>query len=154
MGRNKRKNNGDDNNGQSFRIGTCPFCGRQNVSMSEHHIYKKAVYGDNDRKFILCRECHDIVEYLNRTWENMVLRPFMRTYREVFNAFLKGEINGFKIDLKEKMDEKEVINALMPIVIKGFKRIENKGVNPWLEERIEKKGISIKAKKKKDNNGP
>lgn len=122
--------------------------------MSEHHIYKKAVYGDNDRKFILCRECHDIVEYLNRTWENMVLRPFMRTYREVFNAFLKGEINGFKIDLKEKMDEKEVINALMPIVIKGFKRIENKGVNPWLEERIEKKGISIKAKKKKDNNGP
>lgn len=151
MSNRKRRNNGNDNNGQSFRIGTCPICGKENVPLSEHHIYKKAVYGDSDRKFSLCRDCHDVIEFMNRTWENMTLRPFIRIYREIFNAFCKGEINGFKISLTEKMDEEELIKALTPTVVRGFQRIERKGVNPWLENRIVKKGISIIPKKKKDN---
>lgn len=41
----------------------------------------------------------------------------------------------------------------MPIILKEFKRIENKGVNPWLSERIATKGISVKARKKNENYG-
>lgn len=146
-------NNGNDNNGQSFRTGICPMCGRDNVPLSEHHIYKKAVFGESDRKFILCRDCHDVIEFINRVWENMVLRAFIRSYRQVFNAFRSGNINGLEIKLHEKMDEQDLIDALMPIVIRGFARIENKGINPWLAERILTKGISVKAKKKRENNG-
>jgi len=155
LGSRKKRKNGNDNenNGQVFKIGTCMICERENVPLTEHHIYKKAVYGESDRKFMLCRDCHDVLEFINRTWENMVLRPFIRCYRQIFNAFLKGEINGFPIDLFKKIDERELINALMPIILKEFKRIENKGVNPWLSERIATKGISVKARKKNENYG-
>jgi hypothetical protein len=149
----RKKWNGDSNgngNGQTYKIGTCPICKEENVQLSEHHIYKKAVYGESDIKFIMCRRCHDVVEFINRTWENMVLRPFIRCYRETFNSFAKGEINGLKIDVKNKIDEEALIEALMPIVIRGFSRIENKGVNPWLQDRVKNKGI--KSKKKKDEN--
>lgn len=159
LGRRKKKNtngngsiNGNENNGQTYKIGTCPYCGRENIQITEHHIYKRAVYGENERIALACRDCHNVIEFLNRMWENMVLRPFIGCYKDVFKAFEKGEINGFEIRLDGKMDEKEVIRALMPIVLKGFKKIENKGINPWLEERIEKKGISVRAKKKKENN--
>ncbi len=154
--RGKKNDNGDSNdngnNIQVYRIGTCPYCGRENVQITEHHVYKRAVYGENERIALACRDCHNVIEFLNRMWENMVLRPFIGCYKDVFNAFEKGEINGLKINLNGKMDEKEVVRALMPIVLKGFKKIENKGINPWLEERIEKKGISIRAKKKRENN--
>ncbi len=151
--RKSRDNHNENGNNHFFRIGTCPICGRENVQLGEHHIFKKAVFGDSDRKFILCRDCHDVIEFINRVWENMVLRTFMFCYRKTFNAFLAGRINGLEIKLDERINEEVLIQALMPIVLEGFEEIARKGVNPWLEDRILNKGLNVEPRDKNENNG-
>ncbi|HPD19780.1 MAG TPA: hypothetical protein PLV95_00890 [Candidatus Pacearchaeota archaeon] len=141
----KRNHKGNNGNGNFFRIGTCPVCGQENVPLTEHHIYKRSVFGESEKKFSLCRRCHDKIEFINRTWENMVLRSFQSCYRELFNSFLRGE--------RKEEDEDELIAALEPYVLQGFKKIEKRGINPWLKERIVKKGIYIRSKSKRENNG-
>jgi len=154
--RKKRRNGNGRDNGDAnyfFKIGTCPVCRKENVQLSEHHIYKKAVFGDNDKKYTMCRDCHDMIEFINRIWENMVLRTFMFCYRKTFNAFLAGNINGLKIIPEEKIDEEALIQALMPTILNGFKKIERKGINPWLEDRIANKGVYVRPRNKNKNNG-
>jgi hypothetical protein len=153
--RRRRNGNGNDNGDANhfFKIGTCPICGRENVQLSEHHIYKKAVFGDSDKRYMLCRDCHDVIEFVNRVWENMVLRTFMFCYRKTFNAFLTGNINGLKINIEERIDEEALIQALMPTVLRGFEKIEKKGINPWLEDRIANKGVYVAPRNKNKNNG-
>jgi len=94
-----------------------------------------------------------VIEFINRVWENMVLRTFMFCYRKTFNAFLAGRINGLEIKPDERIDEEVLIQALMPIVLKGFEEIVRKGVNLWLEDRILNKGINVRPRDKNENNG-
>ncbi|GEM_PF-2737922 len=141
----RKRNHNHNGNGCFFRIGTCPICGQENVPLTEHHIYKRSVFGESERKFLLCRKCHDRIELINRTWENMVLRSFQSCYKKLFDSFLRGERN--------EEDEDELVMALEPYVLQGFKKIERRGINPWLKERIVKKGIYVRSKTKKENNG-
>jgi transcription elongation factor Elf1 len=146
----KNKQNGNGNgNGRIYKIGTCPYCGKSNIQLTEHHLYKKAVFGYNDIVIIACRKCHDVIEYLITTMEGMILRSFVSCYRDVNKGFRKGEINGLEIDLEKKMNEEEVIDAMMPLVIKAFDKIQSRGFNPWLVKRIKTKGVTIRLNNNK-----
>lgn len=146
--RRRRARNGNGEETQVFKIGTCPYCGRENIQLTEHHLYKKAVFGSNDITILACRKCHDVIEFLITTMEGMILRSFVSVYRDINKGFRKGEINGFEIDLERKMNEEDVINAIMPSILKAFKKIESRGVNPWLKKRMKNKGVTIKIKNK------
>lgn len=149
----KNHSNGNKKNGNRvFRIGTCPISRRKNVHLNRHHVRKRIVFGENDDICEMALRSHEIIEYINGVWENMVLRAFEDCYLEIFDKFTKGEINGLKIDLRKKpkpADEEAFIRALMPIVMKEFQEIQERG-EPWLRHRIENKGISVKPKKKKE----
>jgi transcription elongation factor Elf1 len=142
-----RKNgNGKNGNGNSngnghyfFKIGTCPRCKKENVNLTEHHLYKRAVFGDSPIVILACRECHDDVEAIIREMENAILRAFIYCYRKVNKGFFSG---------KEFSREE-----IMQIVSQGFVKVNGNNTNPWLEERIRTKGITIgrRGSKKEQN---
>jgi RNase P subunit RPR2 len=47
---------------KKFRTGICPICHKFFHNLTEHHILKRAVWGDNDETIFICRKCHDLVE--------------------------------------------------------------------------------------------
>jgi hypothetical protein len=145
-------NGKEKSNSHFFEIGTCPRCKRENVPLNEHHVYKSAVFGWNEdysEKSVLCLDCHNDIEFINRVWENMVLRGFAPFYRKIFNAFMAGNINGLEIKPGEKIDEQALIRALVPIVFGVFVKITQK-LNHQLEKRLR---TFIRPNNKNGNNG-
>jgi len=47
---------------KQFRTGICPLCKKFFHNLTEHHIHKKAVFGDDGFTKFICRLCHDKVE--------------------------------------------------------------------------------------------
>lgn len=130
--------NGNGKNGANgkvffFKIGTCPICKKENVPLTEHHIFKKAVFGNNGRVVYGCRDCHDEVENFIRQMENTILRAFPSCYRRMNKIIW---VDG-RMPTEEEMFE---------IVLQGFKKINAKLVNPWLEERIKSKSFIVHKK--------
>jgi hypothetical protein len=129
---NGKKNNHGNGNGNGFRplkIGTYPRCEKENIPLTEHHFYKRAVFGESDIIILVCRECHDDLEALIREMENAILRPFIYCYRKVNKGFFSGK------DFSKE--------DVMQIVSQGFAKINGRSTNPWLEERIRTKSISL-----------
>jgi hypothetical protein len=118
-------------------MGTCPVCKKTNIPLTEHHIFKRAVFGDNDIKFLICRECHDVLEERIRAAENSALRAFSYVNRKIFKKFIRGE------DLSDEV--------IYQIVLEGFRKVINRitmSQNNWLEQRIKTKGVSINKKRR------
>ncbi|MDD5098523.1 MAG: hypothetical protein PHD31_02295 [Candidatus Pacebacteria bacterium] len=118
-----------------FKIGTCPKCKRENVPLTNHHIYPRWVYGPNDIREYLCRECHDEVEKWNREFERMVLRLFQKCYRLIYRAFMNEE--RYKVVNKTK---------IFGIAIDGLKKVITRSVSEWIERRMTTEGVSLKNK--------
>lgn len=139
-GRNGNDNSHSNSNGsRPFKIGTCPRCEKENIPLTEHHFYKRAVFGDSQIVILVCRECHDELETLIREVENAILRPFIYCYRKVNKGFFSGK------DFSRE--------ELMQIVSQGFMKINGKNTNSWLEERIRTKAISVgrRGRKREQN---
>ena len=136
----RRKWNGNGNgNGHSFKIGRCPVCEKENIPLTEHHIYKRAVFGDNEIIVYVCRDCHDKVEVVIREMENAILRAFIYCYRKIN----KGILSGKTFSTEQTMET----------VLQGFRKINERNVNPWLEKRIRTKAVSVGSRgRKKEQN--
>lgn len=133
-----KKNKNGNGNGYSFKIGNCPKCGRENVPLTEHHIWKRSVWGPNNHTVFLCRECHDELEAKVRIMENMILRLFMLCYKAIYYDFMKK-------------DEELTDDAIMKICITGLKKMVKKTVadsiglkEGWIIRRMQKKGVLLR----------
>jgi hypothetical protein len=133
----KSKSNGNGNgNGNGYnKYGVCSKCKKETI-LTEHHIWKRSVWGPNDYTVFLCRDCHDELERKVRIMENMILRLFMFCYDALYYDFMNGkELNDdhimkICIDGLEEMIEKSVAE---PIELK----------EGWAVERMQNK-ISLK----------
>ena len=108
----------------------------EDVALTEHHIFKRAVFGDNPIKVYVCRDCHDEVEALIREMENAILRAFIYCYRKIN----KGVLSGKKFSTEE----------IMEVALQGFRKINERNVNPWLERRIRTKAVSVGRRGRKN----
>ena len=71
--------------------------------------------------------------------ENAILRPFIYCYRKIN----KGILSGKTFSTEQTME----------IVLQGFRKINEKNVNPWLEKRIRTKAVSVgNRERKKEQN--
>lgn len=43
--------------------GVCPKC-REHKKLTRHHVYPKTHYGPQGETELICRDCHDDLEYL------------------------------------------------------------------------------------------
>lgn len=136
---NKSKSNGNHNgngNGNGYhKIGTCPKCKRENIPLTEHHIWKRSVWGPNNHTVFLCRDCHDELESKVRIMENMILRLFMLCYKALYYDFMNGE---------EELND----DHIMKICIDGLE-IKKSVIEPieleegWVVKRMQNK-VSLK----------
>lgn len=67
----------------------CQVCGRLRP-MTKHHIMKRSVFGQNDNVVLLCRDCHDMIEYIIRKKENEILRKHPEIYTQTWEDFKRG----------------------------------------------------------------
>ena len=127
----KSKSNGNGNGNGYHKYGVCSKCEKETI-LTEHHIWKRSVWGPNDYTVFLCRDCHDELERKVRIMENMILRLFMFCYDALYYDFMNGkELNDdhimkICIDGLEEMIEKSVAE---PIELEEgwvVKRMQNK----------------------------
>ena len=93
---------------------------------------------DNTITKVLCRDCHDEMERVNKELEGMILRPFQLCFRKTYNEFMKGPVDS---------------DTLFEIVKVGFIKVFTRGVGfyvtdvgSWLGRRIRHPGVSMKKK--------
>lgn len=133
---NKSKSNGNHNgngNGNGYhKIGTCPKCKRENIPLTEHHIWKRSVWGPNNHTVFLCRDCHDELESKVRIMENMILRLFMLCYKALYYDFMNS-----KEELNDDHIMKICIDSLEEMIKKITKPIELK--ESWIVKRMQNK---------------
>jgi len=72
------------------RTGKCMIC-KKVKPLTRHHIYKKAVFGENNHIVFICRQCHDRIEFLLRKRENDVLRNKPELYEKAWEDFKRGK---------------------------------------------------------------
>ncbi|MFA5754999.1 MAG: hypothetical protein WC909_01375 [Candidatus Paceibacterota bacterium] len=120
-------------NNYGFKMGTCPKCGKELVPLTEHHIWKRSVWGPNNRTVFLCRDCHNELERKVRIMENMILRLFMFCYKAIYRDFMSGS--------------SLTNDDIMKICLTGLKKMISKILNESLEV---KQGWIVKMMKKKD----
>lgn len=118
--------------------------------MSSHHIYPRWVFGPNYKTKethptlcnevtgLLCRDCHDQMEELNRELESMILRPFQLCFRKAYNEFMRGEVSS---------------DTLFAIVMVGFIKVFTRSIGSystnirfWLTLRVRNPGVSLRKK--------
>ncbi|MDD4062268.1 MAG: hypothetical protein PHV25_00605 [Candidatus Pacebacteria bacterium] len=111
----KPNGNNGHNNGNGFSIGTCPICGRDNIRLTAHHLKKRAVFGENQCVFYLCRECHDLLEAYIRTMENAILRLAPTAYVKLNDTFIQnlgfvtdGDLMNICKDFLEEVNPEEI----------------------------------------------
>ena len=137
-----KKNNGNGNgNGNGYcyyKLGTCPRCGKENIPLTEHHIWKRSVWGPNNHTVFLCRDCHNELEVKVRIMENMILRLFMFCYKALYRDFMN----------KKEVSEEDI----MSICLKGLSRLVKKILfkdcvlikHGWVLRRMQKKSVLLK----------
>jgi uncharacterized protein YlaI len=118
-------------------MGRCPVCKRVNIPLTEHHFFKRAVFGDNGIIVYICRDCHDNVEATVREMENSILRAFIYCYRRI-NKGMVYQGKRFTPD------------ELIEIILQGFAKINARSENPWLRRRIKTKAVSLRGDKKEN----
>ena len=69
--------------------GRCPIC-KKIKPLTRHHVYKKAVFGDNDSIVLVCRQCHDRIEEVIRDKENALLIEHPDIYMDTWIDFKRG----------------------------------------------------------------
>lgn len=142
LARKKGKNGNGNGNGKNgkpflFKIGYCPICKKDNVPLTEHHLFKRAVFGNNQIIFYACRDCHDIIEEVIREMENSILRAFVGCYRRVNKILIRQGRRPSPSELTE-------------IILQGFAKIDGYSQNPWLKRRIETKAVSLREARRKN----
>ena len=90
-------------NQTSCKIGYCSKCGRSGIPLTEHHIFKRSVFGNNDNTVLLCRECHNDLENQVRFMENMILRLFKPCYSALYYRFMDNKV----------LEEKDIVSICM-----------------------------------------
>lgn len=115
------------------------MCRRDGIPLTEHHLFKRAVFGENTIVVYICRECHDFVEENVREMENSILRAFIYCYRKLNKEIVR-------------QGKRPTQQDIITIILQGFAKIGEKTENPWLEKRIKTKAISLREKKKGNGN--
>ena len=105
--------------------------------MTEHHLFKRAVFGNNQIIVYACRDCHDIIEEVIREMENSILRAFVGCYRRVNKILIR-------------QSRKPSSSELTEIILQGFAKIDGYLENPWLKRRIETKAVSLRGTEEKN----
>jgi len=130
----KSKSNGNGNGYNKY--GVCSKCEKETI-LTEHHIWKRSVWGPNDCTVFLCRDCHDELERKVRIMENMILRLFMFCYEALYYDFMNN---------KEELND----DHIMKICIDGLEEMIKKIVTQpielkkgWAVERMQNK-VSFK----------
>lgn len=130
----KSKPNGNGNGNGYNKYGVCSKCEKETI-LTEHHIWKRSVWGPNDYTVFLCRDCHDELERKVRIMENMILRLFMFCYEALYYDFMSGE---------EELND----DHIMKICIDGLE-IKKSVIEPieleegWVVKRMQNK-VSLK----------
>lgn len=137
---NKSKSNGNHNgngNGNGFhKYGICPKCEKEGL-LTEHHVWKRSVWGPNDRTVFICRDCHNELESKVRIMENMILRLFMPCYKSLYYDFMDNE---------EEISDDNIMKICI-IGLKGLiKRIVTDSLSlkeGWVIRKMQKKSILL-----------
>lgn len=144
-GNGKTKENGKTKGNGYYKLGTCPRCEKENIPLTEHHIWKRSVWGPNDYTVFLCRDCHDELEAKVRIMENMVLRLFMFCYRSLYRDFMN----------KKKVTEEDIVSICLEGLKVLFKKIMFKNEfndfpikQGWALKRMQKKIFLSKKEEK------
>jgi len=78
--------------------GICLRCGHFK-ELARHHPFKRAVFGENDVVYYICKECHTILERSVTHFEATVLRKFSRCYAQAWREFAsEGFIDKDRIE--------------------------------------------------------
>lgn len=76
------------------RIGYCPGCRRHGMLLTNHHNWKRSVWGRNKKKNSkttwLCRDCHTKLEVKISKKEGKILRQHPEIYIDTLNDFLQN----------------------------------------------------------------
>lgn len=135
--RNKPNGNGNGNSNGCHKLGTCPKCKRENIPLTEHHIWKRSVWGPNNHTVFLCRDCHDELESKVRIMENMILRLFMLCYKALYYDFMNG---------KEELSDDHIMKICIVGLKKMIKKIMTESIGlkeGWIIKRMQKKGVLL-----------
>lgn len=127
----KSKSNGNSNGNGYNKYGVCSKCKKETI-LTEHHIWKRSVWGPNDYTVFLCRDCHDDLERKVRVMENMILRLFMSCYEKLYHDFMDS-----KEELSDDYIMKICIDSLEEMIKKITKPIELK--ESWIVKRMQNK---------------
>lgn len=91
------------------RIGYCPGCKSHGVVLTNHHKWKRSVWGRDKKKngktIWLCRPCHDVLEAEITRKENEILRQHPDIYI--------GTLDEFLVKAGSKEPEKATIEPVM-----------------------------------------
>lgn len=75
------------------RIGYCPGCRRHGVVLTNHHNWKRSVWGRDKKKngktTWLCRDCHSELEAEITKKENAILKQHPEIYADTLREFLQ-----------------------------------------------------------------
>jgi hypothetical protein len=87
------------------RIGYCPGCQRHGVVLTNHHVWKRSVWGRDKKKrrikIPLCKDCHPELERLIQEKENVLLQENPQIYIGTLCEFLKKANDGVDVDIDE-----------------------------------------------------
>ena len=136
------KERGSGSNGHcESKIGTCPKCGRENVLLTDHHVWKRSVWGPNKYTVHLCYRCHKRLEAKVRIMENMLLRLFMICYKILYRDFME----------KEDLGEDDIMKICFIGLKEMMKNILSDAFemkHSWVIKRMEKKNILLEKMQK------
>ncbi len=133
------RSNGNHYENGFHKYGICPKCKKEGL-LTEHHIWKRSVWGPNGHTVFLCRECHDKLETKVRIMENMILRLFMPCYKALYYDFMNRE---------EELSDDYIMKISIVGVKKTFKKIVDDSIEfkeGWIVRRMQKKGVLLRKK--------
>ena len=82
-------------------FGYCPKCHRL-VCLTDHHVFPKRFFGENNSKLKLCRECHDEIELLIP----LHVKLPKEMYIQIVKSFLLGLPNNLADEYIERRHKK------------------------------------------------
>jgi transcription elongation factor Elf1 len=92
--------NGNGNDAIYYQLGNCFMCGAEGIPITKFPIFRQDVFGINNDKVPVCRDCADLFKSCIKAPMNNILKNYRTSYDLTSEAFLRGmEIDDVFLEL-------------------------------------------------------
>lgn len=71
------------------RYATCKIC-KEEALLCEHHIFKRVIFGENERVDYVCKKCNERIDASIKIFEAEILNKFACCYAMIWKSYIEG----------------------------------------------------------------